>query len=280
MKPNLKRPRGISSTPFRAEAIRLGLLAKGERSMDNLPLNEYCTICRLLNDMPRNGRGIREEIGHMVARAVLTGTKLIRTITFICVSDYVGGVRYREQNGIYAMTKGEQEMLEGIIRLRIALSEMGYTLEWRLILADAWGLELYPERLVEGAVEKYCAFMTELFGAEGEIHRWTELMEREAGRVEEATRLCQPAINAELLQWESTQGEIAHDKPGSRELARHLSRRHIEMRAIEGWVLVDIFGPMIVLSTEDRGARRYDNLVVPHASYSGINWMPYNPHRL
>jgi len=276
-----KRNRGTCPVnPLRAQAIALGLLKRGSRNISELPVERFQNICRPLQNLPRPGRRVSHEAARIIANSVLL-SKPINATTFICVSDYVGGVRYKQQNRNFALTYGEETMFRQLGVLREACDRNNVVLDWRLILADSWGLDLYPDRLIPGGIDAYCAFMAEQCRARGfQAIRWTTLMAEQCRAYEAALEEAQKHITDQMVRWEASVGEIAHDKITDRAKVTDLARRHIEMRAAEGAVLVGCYGPQLVLSTESRSLQRYDNLVVPRSDYPGHDWMPKYPHRL
>lgn len=267
------------TNPLRKAAKGLGIIRCGQRDVSMLPVREYLAIaCELRYNRLRNKGPLSQEGGEMIGRAVLT-SQPISALTYICVSDYVGGERYEAQGFSFSPTGKEAEMFGRAQLLREICRQSGVQLDWRLVLADGWGLILYPERLLPGGIDAYCAFMQEECAKRGfDCIRWTEFME-ENSAVYQAARASLDSQIGELIQWELRHGEIAHDKP-NKERAPYLAEEHIRMRAAEGAVMVDRFGPTIVLSTESRELRRYDSLVVPRAVYNFVDYMPFYPHRL
>jgi len=247
-----------------------------------LPIDEFLAIYAALRqadpDRHKTRQKIPQEAGRLIALALLTGHPL-SSASFICVSDYVGGTRYNLQQGSYALTGGEQRLFKQMTLLRKSLAENRVTLNWRLILADGWGLELYRERVVPGAIDQYCAVMAEHCRGYGfTSHRWSELMEKHVAAYQTAANNVEP-IAAQLAPWEAQKGEIAHDRPAP-EAKLALATRHIQMRAAEAVGMVAEFGPTLVLSTESQGLTRYDNLVVAKKDYPILHTAPFYPHRL
>ncbi|MFH1426434.1 MAG: hypothetical protein ABIG66_03280 [Candidatus Kerfeldbacteria bacterium] len=267
------------TNPLRKAALDLGIMQRGQRDTSMLPVKEYLAIANeLLNNRPRGGNPLSDEGGQLIGRAMLTG-KAVSAISYICVSDYVGGDRYKAQGRSFALTVKEADMLARARRLRALFSANGCTLEWRLVLADGWGLVLYPDRVLPGGIDAYYAFMLEQCSSlDFQCIRWTEFMERNSATYRAARESLTDKIDKQL-RWELKHGETAHDKP-NKNRAEWIAEQHILMRAAEGAVMVDQFGPTIVLSTENRRLRQYDNLVVQRNVYNFVDYMPYYPHRM
>lgn len=267
--------------PLRRAAKHLGLIGPGERSLHELPIQAYLHIYEALRAPARpilSSRFGDINAAMYVARRLLTRTP-ISAVTYICVSDYVGGTRYRLQGGCYQPTSAERTMLERIQEASSQCARYGYGFQWRLVLADGWGKHLYGDRVFKGALDEYCMFMQNLCEWHGlEAIRWTELMDEH----EESYRRGREAIHNHALAlapWEAQKGEIAHDKPDP-DKALKLAYEHIAMRAAEGRVVTEAFGPTLVLSTEAPKLTRYDNLLVDKDTYPLLYSMPFWPHRL
>jgi hypothetical protein len=274
----------VSLAPLRAAAIQLGRLNRGERDLASLPVDSYRALVALLNDSPRHGnqgaRRLSQEGAMLVARALLLGAPLAAA-TFLCVSDYVGGQRLRLQGGQFALTPGEQLMFVRAERLRAACAAAGVALQWRLVLADAWGIEIFRERVQPGALNAYCALLADHCDHRNfDCLRWSRFMAERESVFAGALAHVDTVVTDAMVRWEATAGEIAHDKVVDKSAALAKARQHIRLRAAEGPVLVAEYGPMLVLSTESRRLQRYDNLVVPRAQYAGHDFMPKYPHRL
>ena len=200
-------------------------------------------------------------------------------MTYICVSDYVGSTRIKEQKEEYSLTKGECLMLKQAITLRDIALSYKVNCNWRLILADGWGKSLFGSRCIPGALDMYCDFMIREVRKLGlECVKWSDIVEQHKGIYELGCDEVEG--NAEKLSFqEALIGEIAHDKPEKDE-ALKLAKQHIQMRAAESRVILEEYGPTIVLSTETKKLVRYDNLLVPREDYTHIFAMPFYPHRL
>lgn len=275
----LEKLRSTYRTPLMRVAKHMGLAEpNGMIAVAAEDVKRFVACVDALNDLPRRGRCLSQEGAELVAAAVLTRRPL-STCTYICVSDYVGGVRYRAQCGVYALTRGEREMLDRAAWLRQQLALHGVELRWTLVLADVWGLSLYPDRLEPGAIDAYCAFMTgECDDCRFVARRWTELMRSQQEVFDSAcAHVCETA--EQLAPEEARCGEIGKDHPAA-ERAVEIAQQHITYRAAEGAVVVRLWGPTLVLSTESKALRKYDNLVVARWQYSAIDAMPKYPHRL
>lgn len=265
---------------FRA-AIELGIAERGVKEMPSfIPVDRYNSIYEEFQKAEREQSACRvdQDAAVLIAKSLLLGSSL-SCLTYICVSDYVGSTRYKKQKENFSLTQGERGMFKRASAIRAVCQEKAVDFQWRLILADGWGLYLYGDRILPGALENYCTFMEEQCISQGFIAlRWSIIINNHRDSYEMAR---QQAIKFadELAPWEASRGEIAADKPDpSRAFA--LAREHILMRAGEGAVMVKAFGPSIVLSTETRRLTRYDNLVVPKKDYPIIFNMPIYPHRL
>lgn len=248
------------------------------------PYPGYSALIECLKRFTRTHKGepvrvrISFEAASLLARLVLLGQPL-NFISYICVSDYVGGTRFREQKGKYALSIGEKLMLERAEQLREEAGRRCFAYNWRLILADGWGSVLFGDRCEPGALNAYCEFMSnELRGRGFEAVRWSELMARRNDVYREACTAVEQDAE-KLAPWEAKKGEIAHDKPKEKEALR-LAKEHILMRAAEGSVILREYGPTLVLSAESRKLARYDNLLVPRRDYAHVFVMPFYPHRL
>ncbi|MBI5221152.1 MAG: hypothetical protein HY978_04980 [Candidatus Liptonbacteria bacterium] len=203
----------------------------------------------------------------------------LQAVTYLCVSDYVGGTRWRMQAGCYALTLGEQGIFARAHALREACRSEEISLRWQVILADGWGIDLYGDRVAPGSLDSYCAFMTQEAEARGfTTVRWSTLTDQNRSVYDRAVEQVRSKAR-ELAPWEATKGEIAHDKPAASE-ALGIAEEHICMRAAESAVVVADRGATLVLSTEGPGLVRYDNLIVPRASYTHLYTMPFLAHRL
>ena len=262
--------------PLEKVAKELGLRINNSQAM------RYLSFYNAVRSMVRLQQGscrISREAAELLAKAVLVGERL-STASFICVSDYVGGPRFVAQARRYELTLGEAEMLSRASALKDLARETQMEFLWTLILADGWGLDLYPERVEPGALDAYCAFMAEECAKRGlQCVRWSEFM-AEAGD-DYAKAFAVARLSAEKLAvWEASRGEIAHDRVANREHAHEIAMRHIQMRAAEGLIIVAKHGPTVVLSTETRKLTRYDNLLVGRSVYTHVFCMPFYPHRL
>jgi len=277
--------RTYQTNPLRRVALELGLIERGERNLDSLPVAAYQAICgELMNRDCRTGTHGSRRFSHdgaaLVARALLTNAPL-QAITFICVSDHVGSVRYTKQNGNFQLTAGEVEMFTRAERLREICRQHGVALQWRLMLADAWGSEIFNDRVLPGALDAYCTMMTSECARRGlSSLRWTTFMSDNQTLYEAAMLEADALTTDHMVDWEANIGEIAHDKIADKSRARDKARDHIKMRAAEGRVLVQALGAMLVLSTESRSLQRYDNSLVPRSDYPGHDYMPKYPHQL
>lgn len=253
------------------------LKAQGFRQGWN-PHPAYMSLIRCFREMNSAARlRISFEAASLLARLLFLRCPL-SFVSYICVSDYVGGTRFKAQNGRYILTSGERIMLERAEQLRDEAQRLGVVSNWRLILADGWGMELFGDRCVPGALDLYCEFIESELRKRGfEAVRWSRLM-RIRQDYENAYLEALPSAEA-LAAWESKHGEIAHDRPDPRN-AGSLAVRHIQMRAAETRVVVAEYGPTLVLSTETRKLVRYDNLLIPRDSYAHLFVMPFYPHRL
>lgn len=267
--------------PLRRAAKDLGIIQAGDRDVGHLPTQDYLEIYEALRKPIRPIESSRFgglDAATYIGRSLLTRSP-ISALTYICVSDYVGGTRYKLQNGNYRLTLAERAMLGQASAIGKICQQRGYQFQWRLMLADGWGKDLYGNRVVPGALDAYCSFMeTECIERGFEAIRWSTLM----GCHHHIYQQSRAEIHhraLELAPWEAEKGEIAHDKPGE-EQALSLAYEHICMRAAEGRVAIAAFGDSVVLSTEVAGLTRYDNLLVSGRRYPLLFSMPFWPHRL
>lgn len=285
--PVQERRRRIRDTyqlnPLRAEAIALGLLQRGERDISGLPVTAFRNISRAFQNLPRPGRALNYDAARMIARTLLTKSNRLSTVSFVCVANYISRTRWPRERPTLALTPNEQYMFERVEELCRVCAAEGVVLEWRLILADAWGLWLFRDRSDTEAIEAYCCFMEAECAARNlAAIRWTTMVASRQDLYDAAVTEIRPAA-AEKAEWEAKHGEeVGQTKPqggiGDKKLdKKQLAQRHIEMRAAEGRVILDLYGPTMVLSTEDRGDRRYDHILVDRASYPALDYMPYAP---
>jgi len=264
--------------PFRYAVRKLDA---AEFSFEYNPYVTYSLLARCLKwfmETRKSSRNISFEAAALIAGMMLLD-KPLSFVTYICVSDYIGGERFKIQGGEYMLTSGEKLMLAHAEILNRARMDFGILLNWRLILADGWGRDLFGERCMPGSLELYCNFMTDELKKRGlEAVKWSELMSKHEDIYKHACEQAEP-LAEKLAPWETRRGEIGHDMPDNTG-AMTIAKRHIQMRAAEGRVILKEYGQTIVLSTETKKLVRYDNLLVPREDYTHIFAMPFYPHRL
>ncbi len=265
---------------LRSIAIQKNIISSGERSYDCLPVEQYWALYNaFLYSTRKNGtQKVNKEVAERIAHAVLCNTELT-CITYICVSDYVGGTRYQMQAGTYALTTGERNMFQTVHHIQSVCDIYTVPFRWILILADGWGEFLYGDRVIDGALKQYNNFMvSECSKRNLECLKWstvmTEFKQTYTSAVNEVSTTAQ-----QLAPWEAQHGEIAHDKPDAEKLHQY-AHDHICMRAAEGVVMHKMLGPIIVLSTEGPKLTKYDNLLIQKEQYAHHHTMPFWPHRI
>ncbi|GEM_PF-5219293 len=265
--------------PFKYAARKL---KSGGFKFERNPYVAYLGIMECLKSFKVAGlkqkARISFESASLIARLMLLG-KPLSFVTYICVSDYIGGTRFKIQKGKYELTSGELLMLERVALLKETTAGFGVECDWRLILADGWGMDLFGERCVAGSLDLYCKFMVGELERRGfEAVRWSELMSKHESLYK---RGCEEAESFadKLAPWEARRGEVGHDRPDKAN-ALSIAKKHIQMRAAEGRVILEEYGPTIVLSAETKRLARYDNLIVPREDYAHVFCMPFYPHRL
>ncbi len=258
----------------------IGIRPHGSRDRSNLPIEAYLRIVDHLNKRPRPGRSLSHEGGQMVARTLLTNTPL-RTLSIVCVSLYQQRNRRPTDGSPFVLTRKESEMFAQIEHLRDVCMGVGLTLEWRLILADAWSIQLFPQLVDHEAVNAYCEMMNQECLHRGfTALRWTELMSHHADLWGTALSEARTRITPEMVRLEMVRGETRDDKHLNEEAATQAARTHIEWRAAESLVYVGLWGRQLGLSTESHALRRWDNLAVGRDQYAWHDFLPKYPHWL
>lgn len=273
------RPFGVVHlNPLRQEAVRRGLIKPGERSVDALPVEEFRTLTTILNDLPRPGRPLSAEGQRLVAAALLDNTPL-STLSIVCVS-LTQKKRWTAEGGRFSLTLGEQEMYDRAEHVREACRQLGLVFQWRLVLADAWSVNLFPEATDLAINDAYCSLMATETQRRGLLPpvRWTTLMREKKNLFLRGLELARAEITKEMVRAEAERGETRFDSHRDKDHALELARRHIEWRAAEGVVFTELWGQQLGLSTESHRLRRWDNLVVPREVYPWHDFMPKYPH--
>jgi len=274
------KQKNVKTNPLRGAAIDLGLRERGERSVGGLPIDDYSAIFRALNDIPRKGRGLSDESARIMACALLS-KELLWGITPSCVSEHiVSGTRWMQGKAYKPLPK-ELEMMARAKRLETLCAEHGLTFRWCLILADAWSLTLFPDRVDPERVTAYCSMMIRECQSRGlRAVRWTELMTEHQVLFDRACEGVSPLITSDLIRFEAFRGETSEDKHDDEAHKLRLAKMHILWRAAEAAVFMTEFGDCLVLSTESRKLQRYDNMLIPRSRYAGHDFMPKYPHRI
>ncbi len=271
---------------LRRVAKQLGLIEPGQRDIGSLPLDRWEQLFNALNQTHgRKGRRLSNEGAWIAARALLTGEPL-STTTFLCAHTYIGNKRMGLQGGTMSLTPGELQMFKRAEKLREQCTTAGVNLSWRLVIAD-WATMLFADEINEEHVTAYWNLMQRECTARGfEAIRWSSFMlEKHSNLYTTARAVVQELLDGpdgdQIIDWEAFRGEMGRDLPKEHcDRKRALAREHVLMRGAEGAVLSQVFGQQIVLSTESRSPRRYDNLVAPREDYNALDFMPYYPHRI
>ena len=274
----------VSLAPLRQEATKRGMRKPGDRHDDGLPVNEFLSVTKTLNNISERGRNGGRPLsieGQRIVASALLDSSPLSALTIVCVS-LTQKKRWNANGDTFNLTLGEVEMFDRAEQVGRVCREAGIDFIWRLCLADAWSVSLFPEETDLAINDAYCTLMADEAHRRGLLPpvRWTTLMrEHEKIFVRGLTR-ARALITNEMVEEEADRGETRDDAHRDRTLALEAARRHIEWRAAEGVVFTELWGAQLGLSTESHRLRRWDNMVVPCEQYAWHDYMPKYPHRL
>lgn len=253
----------------------------------------FCAIIRAFADTrrkPNGRRRVSDAAAALIAQSLVTGRPL-SCVTYECLPDHKGARLEHTVNHGYSLTEGEKTMFSFACFLKEQCEQNGVTLVWRLILGDVYGTLVYgpgmqsdTERELEQNVDEiYCNSMLGAYSQQkiASVCRWSDLLgnhplcrsfEDAGNRLVE--RIGRDKFN-QLIASACAKGEV---KDYFRRPQKEVAQRLISFRAAEGAALVDILGPTIVLSTEQRQHTCFDHLLVSPDLYPILYNMPYRPH--